>query len=73
MSRSCGHRHEKCCGCDFSNILLLILIALQFSGRDGIFGREICSGEEHHREHGIIDNSILFILAFYYLVCCREC
>ncbi|GAA0718023.1 hypothetical protein GCM10008905_04240 [Clostridium malenominatum] len=44
-----------------SGLLILILIVLQFS----------CNRPHHGGEHGqCIDNSILFIIALYFLACC---
>lgn len=75
-----GYQQGSCCGgysgncCDFSNILLLLLIALQFSPRSPLVPgtgepiNPICCSNNN----GIIDNSILFLLAFFYLICCRR-
>ena len=75
MSRK--HRHEYCydekglsnCCCSFEALVILILIILQFNRR-GVYGAnnavEVGSFET-------VDNSILFIIAIFYLSCCNPC
>jgi hypothetical protein len=58
---------QNCC-CNFKMLVILILIILQF-GKKGYH-------DEDHKEcesHQIIDNSILFIIALFYLSCCIRC
>ncbi|HEY5560236.1 MAG TPA: hypothetical protein VIK72_00520 [Clostridiaceae bacterium] len=47
--------------CSFPTLVILILIILQFS-KKGITG----GGKS-----GLVDNSILFIIALFYLSCCN--
>lgn len=85
MSRK--HRHECCydekcdrkpqdnCCCSFPTLVILILIILQFNknGR-GLLGTHVA--EEVGNYHGFfetVDNSILFIIAIFYLACCNPC
>jgi hypothetical protein len=49
----------NCC-CDLRMLTILILIILQFSKKE-------CG------EHNKIDNSVLFIIALYFLTCCSPC
>lgn len=51
----------NCC-CSFPTLVILILIILQFSKRREGTGRR-----------SIVDNSILFIIALFYLSCCNPC
>jgi hypothetical protein len=51
------------------NLIIFVLIVLQFGKRDGILGGE--HEEECGREReGEIDNSILFIIALFFLFVC---
>ncbi|MBE6065849.1 hypothetical protein [Clostridium cochlearium] len=52
-----GKKRRKKCS-NNNGLLILILIVLQFG----------CG----NNQHGCIDNSILFILALYYLSCCKD-
>lgn len=66
-------------GFNFSYILILLLIALQFGRRrdlpmvdrcsDGVVSDPGIGGGFLGENRGLIDNSVLFILAFYLLVC----
>lgn len=57
-------------GCfSFATLIILILIVLQFSKKRGYSGGE--DGE--YKDGSIIDNSILFIIAFFFLVCGCGC
>lgn len=50
------------------NLIIFILIVLQFGTRkDGIFGGDECEDHGHGNE---IDNSILFIIALFFLFVC---
>jgi hypothetical protein len=49
-------------------LIILILILLQFNGKDG-FGKGI--GGKGGFES--VDNGILFIIALFYLSCCNPC
>lgn len=48
----------NCC-CNLPNLVILILIVLQFSKKGGHGGK--------------FDNGILFIIALFYLSCCNPC
>jgi hypothetical protein len=48
------------CCCNFNTLIILILIILQFSKKE-------------HGKHNQIDNSILFIIALFFLSCCNPC
>jgi len=75
MSKCCKQYYEPCCdygygGGSYSNIyslLILILIVCQFCKKGKWWGRDEECEEE---EHGLIDNSILFIIAIFILVYC---
>jgi hypothetical protein len=75
MSRK--HRHEYCydekglsnCCCDFPSLVILILIILQFN-RHGLYGVNKVDGVG---SFATVDNSILFIIALFYLSCCNPC
>ena len=54
----CGF--EKNCICDFPTLVILILIVLQFSKKDG-------RGFEHGEK--FVDNGLLFIIALFFLSC----
>jgi hypothetical protein len=75
----------NCC-CDFSTLIILILIILQFNRRRGDFfggilpiaSDEDCgeSKPQHtifRSDNNLIDNSILFIIALFFLACCNPC
>lgn len=90
MSRK---RHEDCeekntffgignCCCDFSTLIILILIILQFNKRRDFIGGVASSedpdcGTSKPRlifgDNNLIDNSILFIIALFFLSCCNPC
>lgn len=75
----------NCC-CDFSTLIILILIILQFNKRRdrdffggistiasdcsdcGTTAPQIFGGSSN-----LIDNSILFIIALFFLSCCNPC
>ena len=75
MSRK--HRHECCCDekalsnccCSFPSLVVLILIILQFN-RHGLYGVNNADGIGNF---ATVDNSILFIIALFYLSCCNPC
>jgi hypothetical protein len=74
----------NCC-CDFPTLIILILIILQFNKKGGgFFGgvAPVASGDEcappvvpapYFGSHNLIDNSILFIIALFFLSCCNPC
>ena len=55
-------------GYSFALLIILILIVLQFNRR----GRG-CDDDGGYRDGNILDNSILFIIAFFFLVCGCGC
>lgn len=65
----------NCC-CSFPTLIILILIILQFNKNKG-FGFSSDSSEECEEDcgsgHQLIDNSILFIIALFFLACCNPC
>jgi hypothetical protein len=71
----------NCC-CDFPTLIILILIILQFNKKGG-WGAiaPVASGEDcgpvaptsYFGGHNLIDNSILFIIALFFLSCCNPC
>lgn len=69
-----GSFNEGSCCCNFSALIILILIVLQFSGRK-FFGKghEDEEDEEGCGKRQLIDNSILFIIALFFLSCCNPC
>ncbi|MFL0267267.1 hypothetical protein [Candidatus Clostridium radicumherbarum] len=73
----------NCC-CDFSTLIILILIILQFNRRRDFFGitspiasEEDCGTSKPQQtifgSNNLIDNSILFIIALFFLACCNPC
>jgi hypothetical protein len=73
----------NCC-CDFPTLIILILIILQFNKKGGFFGghapvavsEDGCgpvAAPSYFGGHNLIDNSILFIIALYFLSCCNPC
>lgn len=65
MDYGCGGLFggRSCC-CSLPTLIILILIILQFSNK----------GHEDHEDGGILgDNSILFIIAIFFLSCCNPC
>jgi hypothetical protein len=56
---------ESSCNCNLKLLVILILIILQF-GRKKHFSRD----RRHCKDHQLVDNSILFIIALHYLSCC---
>ena len=78
MSRK--HRHEYCydekglsnCCCSFEALVILILIILQFNRR-GLYGAGNVGGVGNYGSFETVDNSILFIIALFYLSCCNPC
>jgi hypothetical protein len=74
---------DNCC-CDFSTLIILILIILQFNRRRDFFGgiapvaadSSDCGPVAPQTFFGgtnLIDNSILFIIALFFLSCCNPC
>ena len=51
---------DRNCICDFPTLVILILIVLQFSKKDG-------RGFEHGEK--FVDNGLLFIIALFFLSC----
>jgi hypothetical protein len=74
----------NCC-CDFPTLIILILIILQFNkkGHYGPIGPVVTGSDECGHSAPIapsflggmnlIDNSILFIIALFFLSCCNPC
>lgn len=73
----------NCC-CDFSTLIILILIILQFNRKRDWFGGIApitsedpdCGTSRPQPILGstnLIDNSILFIIALFFLSCCNPC
>ncbi|MCM0649846.1 hypothetical protein NBE98_15880 [Clostridium swellfunianum] len=75
----------NCC-CDFPTLIILILIILQFNkkGNWGFSAPVAQAVDECGNSapvapgnffggHNLIDNSILFIIALYFLSCCNPC
>jgi hypothetical protein len=76
---------DNCC-CDFPTLIILILIILQFNKKGGYFGGPTTvavDGEGCGAPAPVlptflggfnsIDNSILFIIALFFLACCNPC
>lgn len=74
---------DNCC-CDFSTLIILILIILQFNRRRDPFvgiapvatDNSDCGPVAPQTFFGginLIDNSILFIIALFFLSCCNPC
>lgn len=70
----CGKGYDNCC-CNFSTLVILILIILQFnrSGHGLLGAAKPVDGIGAYGGYGIADNSILFIIALFYLACCNPC
>jgi hypothetical protein len=74
----------NCC-CDFPTLIILILIILQFNKKRHYgLPAPVASVDEcgtpapiapvgFFGDHNLIDNSILFIIALYFLSCCNPC
>ncbi len=75
----------NCC-CDFPTLIILILIILQFNRKGGGFfgpvapatkvdecGEPVAAPVTYFGGHNLIDNSILFIIALFFLSCCNPC
>lgn len=74
----------NCC-CDFPTLIILILIILQFNKKGSWGGllQAAPTGDEcgpapavapsFFGGFNLIDNSILFIIALYFLACCNPC
>ena len=70
-----GFGGGNCC-CSFPTLIVLILILLQFGAKGRRRDHEDCECEEEEcfgEERPTIDNSILFIIALFYLSCCNPC
>ncbi|KRQ86134.1 hypothetical protein ABG79_02073 [Caloramator mitchellensis] len=65
MSRRCRDRHEHG---DFNSLLALILIVTQFGRVPGLLGQGQGHGHDCN-EGGLVDNSLLFIIALYLVIC----
>lgn len=64
---------SKKCNCCLSDLLILILIVLQFKPIRGPVGGPGGPRPEPDCPPLAIDNSILFLVALYYLACCKKC
>ncbi|MCM8709784.1 hypothetical protein M2651_01950 [Clostridium sp. SYSU_GA19001] len=74
----------NCC-CDFPTLIILILIILQFNRKGGYYaGAQVAVSDDGCGSApvvapsllggtNLIDNSILFIIALYFLSCCTPC
>lgn len=74
----------NCC-CDFPTLIILILIILQFNRKGGYLGgvKAVVSDDgcapapavapTFWGGYNLIDNSILFIIALFFLSCCNPC
>ena len=80
MSRK--HRHEYCydekglsnCCCSLETLVILILIILQFNKNGhGLFGANNAAVVGSYGNIPTVDNSILFIIALFFLSCCNPC
>lgn len=63
-SQGCGY---GCC--NFPQLIILILILLQFSCKKGLLGNNC----DNNSLVGGIDKGIIFIITLYYLCCCSPC
>jgi hypothetical protein len=74
--KSCHKDRDNCC-CSFPTLVILILIILQFSknGHGYFGGAPVADGIGNYGGFfgGITDNSILFIIALFFLACCNPC
>jgi hypothetical protein len=70
----CSKKQDNCC-CSFPTLVILILIILQFNRHGhGLLGANIAEGVGNYNGYfGTVDNSILFIIAIFYLACCNPC
>ncbi|MDV3427777.1 MAG: hypothetical protein LIR50_12255 [Bacillota bacterium] len=64
---------SKKCNCCLSDLLILILIVLQFKPVIGPIGGPGSGPHPDPVPPLAIDNSILFLVALYYLACCKKC
>lgn len=67
---------SKKSNCCLSDLLILILIVLQFTPRESLLGTGtdgLCHNGPEIVKPQAIDNSILFLVALYYLCCCKKC
>lgn len=60
---------KNCC-CSLPTLIILILIILQFSKKAR---RTSSSSSSSSCGEKLVDNSILFIIALFYLSCCNPC
>ena len=70
-------KEDNCC-CSFPALVILILILLQFNrGGHGFLGKGAVEGfggfGGFDGFFGTGDNSILFIIALFFLACCNPC
>lgn len=64
---------KNCC-CSLPTLIILILIILQFSKKGRSSSCTSSSSSSSSSGHGkLVDNSILFIIALFYLSCCNPC
>lgn len=61
-------KSNNCC-CSLPTLIILILILLQFGKKSHWSSGE---GKEHGSKQ-LVDDSILFIIALFYLSCCNPC
>lgn len=64
--------------CDFPTLIILILIILQFNDQSKYNQKCDCDcdcecEEESKKTSTVIDNSLLFIIALFFLSCCNPC
>ncbi len=69
--KCCDIKQDNCC-CSLPTLVVLILIILQFNRR-GLYGARNVDGVGSYGVFETVDNSILFIIALFYLSCCNPC
>ncbi|MBL4935731.1 hypothetical protein JK636_08165 [Clostridium sp. YIM B02515] len=71
--KPCCKERDNCC-CSFPTLVVLILIILQFNKHGhGLYGANAVEGVGNYNGLFGSDNSILFIIALFFLSCCNPC